>query len=70
MKKVLGIDTGGTFTDAVLWDPQSAAVLDKAKAPTTHDDLKIGIGASIDGLELADPAVSREIGRASCRERV
>jgi N-methylhydantoinase A/oxoprolinase/acetone carboxylase beta subunit len=57
MKKVLGIDTGGTFTDAVLWDPQAAAVLAKAKAPTTHDDLKIGIGASIDGLEIADPAV-------------
>ncbi len=56
MKQVLGIDTGGTFTDAVLWDPQAAAVLAKAKAPTTHDDLKIGIGASIDGLALADPS--------------
>lgn len=56
MKQVLGIDTGGTFTDAVLWDSQAAAVLAKAKAPTTHDDLKIGIGASIDGLALADPS--------------
>ncbi len=44
----LGIDTGGTYTDAVLYEDASGEVLAKAKAPTTHDDLAIGIEAAID----------------------
>ncbi len=38
----LGIDTGGTFTDAVLYD-SSQGVVRSAKSLTTHFDLSIGI---------------------------
>ena len=42
---LLGIDVGGTFTDAVLLDNGNAAtkgvaqVLAQAKVPTTHEDV-------------------------------
>lgn len=52
MKIVIGIDTGGTYTDAVLYDPESGCVLGQNKALTTHGDLKIGILGALDGLEL------------------
>ena len=39
----LGIDTGGTFTDAVIYDFDSEAILASAKAPTRHDTLVVGI---------------------------
>jgi N-methylhydantoinase A/oxoprolinase/acetone carboxylase beta subunit len=50
---LLGIDTGGTYTDAVLLDEARAdqgpaAVIAKAKRLTTRDDLSRGIGAAID----------------------
>ncbi len=35
----LGIDTGGTFTDAVVYDHGADRVLATAKTPTRHDDL-------------------------------
>ncbi len=38
----LGIDTGGTYTDAVLWSPEHGLVA-KAKALTTRHDLAEGI---------------------------
>jgi N-methylhydantoinase A/oxoprolinase/acetone carboxylase beta subunit len=50
---LLGIDTGGTFTDAVIFDELSSSVIRKAKAPTTHHDLGIGIRSAIDAA-LAD----------------
>ena len=39
----IGIDTGGTCTDAVAYDRDSDKVLFAAKAQTTHHDLKVGI---------------------------
>lgn len=39
----LGIDTGGTCTDAVIYDLEENIVLACAKTPTTKDDLKRGI---------------------------
>ena len=36
MSLVLGLDTGGTFTDAALLDKQSRTVLATAKALTTR----------------------------------
>ena len=50
MSILLGIDTGGTFTDAVLHDPAAPApgIISNAKALTTHDDLAQGIRAAID----------------------
>ena len=48
----IGIDTGGTFTDAVIIEECEGAprVLAKAKALTTKGDLTRGIGAAIDAL--------------------
>ncbi len=56
---LLGIDTGGTYTDAVVYDEDARVVVAKAKAPTTHHDLSIGIAGAIDGAVHAagvDPA--------------
>ena len=41
----LGVDTGGTYTDAVLLDDGAQTVLAKAKALTSRPDLALGIGA-------------------------
>ena len=46
----LGIDAGGTYTDAVIYDFQSDSVLQKAKALTTKWDFTIGIGHALDSL--------------------
>ena len=49
----LGIDTGGTYTDAVLWsqaDGPSGGILAKAKALTTRHDLAVGIGGAVDAV--------------------
>jgi N-methylhydantoinase A/oxoprolinase/acetone carboxylase beta subunit len=52
----LGIDTGGTFTDAAVVDLRTNQVMYKAKARTTHHDLSIGLGEAIDGaLEAFGP---------------
>ena len=48
----LGIDTGGTFTDAVLLDARRQVVA-SAKALTTRFDLSIGIGGALDKLPAA-----------------
>jgi N-methylhydantoinase A/oxoprolinase/acetone carboxylase beta subunit len=54
LKLTLGIDAGGTYTDAVLLDPNSGQVRFKAKALTTLHDLSIGIARAIDGLDGAN----------------
>jgi len=46
----LGIDTGGTFTDAVIVDLDDNSVIAKRKSSTTHDDLSIGLHASVDAV--------------------
>lgn len=43
----LGIDTGGTYTDAVLVEGATQSVLGKSKSLTTRHDLIEGIAASI-----------------------
>ncbi len=50
MTIALGIDTGGTYTDAVLLDHATGRVLRTAKALTTRRDLSIGIGEAIDAV--------------------
>jgi N-methylhydantoinase A/oxoprolinase/acetone carboxylase beta subunit len=47
MTIALGIDTGGTYTDAALVDHTSGKVLAGAKALTTRHDLSIGIGRAV-----------------------
>ncbi|MCL2863736.1 MAG: hydantoinase/oxoprolinase family protein [Methanimicrococcus sp.] len=49
----LGIDTGGTYTDAVLMDLKTGAVIEISKALTTHSNLMIGIAESMDGLSAS-----------------
>ncbi|HXV24886.1 MAG TPA: hydantoinase/oxoprolinase family protein [Alphaproteobacteria bacterium] len=52
----LGIDTGGTYTDAVLYDP-ALGVIAAAKALTTRHDLSVGVSAAIAGvLAKAEPS--------------
>jgi N-methylhydantoinase A/oxoprolinase/acetone carboxylase beta subunit len=48
----LGIDTGGTFTDAVLLDDHKQ-VIAAAKSLTTRFDLAVGIGGALDKLPQA-----------------
>jgi N-methylhydantoinase A/oxoprolinase/acetone carboxylase beta subunit len=53
----LGIDAGGTFTDAVLYEFRTGKLLCKAKAITTHYDLVEGIREALSGLDA--PLFSR-----------
>ena len=43
MKIGIGIDTGGTYTDAVLYDFHSRTVVAKAKALTTRENLAVDV---------------------------
>ena len=52
MKIGIGIDTGGTCTDAVLYDFDGRQVLATAKALTTREDLTVGILNALDQLPL------------------
>ncbi len=58
MPLLLGIDTGGTFTDAVLFE-QARGVVAKAKALTTHSSLAKGVGAAVAAV-LAQSGESAE----------
>lgn len=49
----LGVDTGGTYTDAVILDEAANRVLGKAKALTTRADLAQGIGGAVDAALAA-----------------
>ena len=57
MRIAIGIDTGGTCTDAVLYELGTNRVLGQSKALTTHTDLSQGILAALDGL---DPALRQQ----------
>lgn len=54
MSLVLGIDTGGTYTDGVVVELENKRILKKAKALTTREDLAIGIRNCINNLEFKD----------------
>ena len=48
---MLGIDTGGTFTDAVLvTDEPTPSVVESAKALTTHHDLADGVSEAMNAV--------------------
>lgn len=51
MKIGIGIDTGGTYTDAVVFDFSNRKILSTSKALTTKEDLSLGIGNALDALE-------------------
>lgn len=58
MKIAIGIDTGGTCTDAVVYNFEQRKILASGKTPTTHSDLSKGIGTALDNLprDLVDSA--------------
>jgi len=51
----LGIDTGGTYTDAVLVDHDTGQVLAGEKALTTRRDLAVGIRAAMEAVFAGNP---------------
>lgn len=50
MSFILGMDTGGTYTDGVIVDSLERKIICKAKARTTKEDLTIGIKQCIENL--------------------
>ncbi len=50
MATVIGIDTGGTFTDGVIVDLDTKEILAAVKSPTTHQDLLLGIRKTVHKL--------------------
>ena len=50
MKLAIGIDTGGTCTDAVAYDYTENRVVAKGKTLTTREDLSVGIARALDTL--------------------
>ena len=63
MAYFLGVDTGGTYTDAVIVDEAADTVIGKAKSLTTRQDLALGIGRAVDaalvgaGIAASDVAL-------------
>ena len=64
MAVLLGVDTGGTYTDAVLIRDETE-VLASAKALTTRHDLAEGIGAAVRAVLDASGVSGAEIGMAA-----
>ncbi|MDP4034205.1 MAG: hydantoinase/oxoprolinase N-terminal domain-containing protein, partial [Pseudorhodobacter sp.] len=61
----LGVDTGGTYTDAVIVDEGATRVIGKAKALTTRNDLAVGIGGAVDAAQTAAGVSAHEISLVS-----
>lgn len=57
----LGIDAGGSYTDAVVMDIKNRTVLARAKTPTTHQDLIIGMARALEMLMLQRTFDNEEI---------
>lgn len=70
----IGIDTGGTYTDGVVYDTATQEVLAKTKSLTTKDDLSRGISRVLkalpaDKLQLAERvALSTTLATNACVE--
>jgi N-methylhydantoinase A/oxoprolinase/acetone carboxylase beta subunit len=62
---VIGIDTGGTHTDAVLLHYESRRVLASAKTLTTRDDLARGVISALRELPLERPSQVKLVGISS-----
>lgn len=65
MALLLGVDTGGTYTDAVVLDDVGDTVLAKAKALTSRPDLALGVGAAIDAAIDAAGASATDVSMVS-----
>ncbi|WP_415922319.1 hydantoinase/oxoprolinase N-terminal domain-containing protein [Tateyamaria sp. SN6-1] len=64
MSILLGVDTGGTYTDAVLMRNEEV-VIARAKALTTRQDLAIGVGEAVRAVLSQSGVAAGEIGLAS-----
>jgi len=64
MALLLGVDTGGTYTDAVLIRDERD-VIASAKSLTTRHDLAIGIGGAVEAVLASSGVDVAEIGLAS-----
>lgn len=64
MAYLLGVDTGGTYTDAVLLQDETE-VIASAKALTTREDLAIGIGKAVQAVLENSGIAPEEISLAS-----
>ncbi len=60
----IGLDTGGTFTDIVLFDLEAERILRKVKTPTTHGDYAICIRGAFRALELT-PRETKALARVA-----
>ncbi len=61
MNLALGIDTGGTYTDAVLVDHDTGGVLAGAKALTTRRDLAVGIRGAMAAVFADSPWTAADV---------
>lgn len=61
---ILGIDTGGTYTDAAVIDAASHRILASAKSITTKGDLSIGVGNAMTAAveQLNGAVATKDIG--------
>ena len=64
MALLLGVDTGGTYTDAVILRDE-VEVVASAKALTTRHDLAVGIGEAVAAALAASGVQADQIGLAS-----
>ena len=65
MAYFLGVDTGGTYTDAVILDEATDRVIGTAKSLTTRVDLALGIGRAVDAALLDACVAAGEVALVS-----
>ncbi|MGB7321521.1 MAG: hydantoinase/oxoprolinase N-terminal domain-containing protein, partial [Albidovulum sp.] len=65
MAYLLGVDTGGTYTDAVILDEKADRVIASAKSLTTRPDLSLGVGAAIDAAIAGAKIAACEVAMVS-----
>lgn len=61
MEYILGIDTGGTYTDGVVVCKHDNSIAAKTKVFTTHDELSAGIRSCIDEMQFDDLKSIKEV---------
>src|SRR3954449_2533883 len=59
---IIGIDTGGTFTDITLLDPATGRVW-SAKTPSTPDDPSLGFGIGIAAVLKGSGVTGADVAR-------
>lgn len=65
MAYFLGVDTGGTYTDAVIVDEAADTVIGKAKSLTTRADLALGIGRAVDAALAGAGVAAKDVALVS-----